>query len=468
MTWSGSGTGKRRMADEKPIRVPPSSRNAEIWVLGAVLQHPEVLPQVRTMITADDFYTPAHGQMFKAMAFMVDHPDMLGSLSLLTLVTALESRGSLQKIVGLGKREDCIEFLTDLNENYCDSVNVLYHAKMIRDHARARRFISATQPLLDEAWGIQGECDDFMVRASRQMETLTRLPDHNKESPIDGVQRGLDDVLSGRRRSIAWPFPDLTRYAKPSAPGCVTVLCGDPGANKSFLLMQCMIYWLDNDIRASMLPLEKDRQYALNRALAMMQGDSNLTSDEWKAAHPIEAQGALDMHRDRLGRLGAKVAEKATGVVTLDWIGQWIAARASDGDRIIAVDPITMADSGRNPWTADRDFLDHCETIGTRHGCSIVLVTHPRLMKGQRPTLETMAGGLAYARFSDVVLWLASHDPPESGTITGPGGHLPCDYTNHIALFKTRDATGRGMRIAYTFDKAKLCLHEHGCIVKEK
>jgi replicative DNA helicase len=455
------------MANEKPIRVPPNSVNAERWVLGAVLQRPELLPQVRTMITADDFYTPAHASMFRAMAFMVDHPEKLGSLSLLTFVTALESRGSLQKIVGLEKREDCIGFLTDLNENYCDPGNALYHAKTIRDHARARRFLSGVQPLVDEAWEIRGECDDFMVRAARQIESLTRLPSHNTESPTDGLQRGLDDAVSGRRRSASWPFPTLTRLAKPSAPGCVTILCGDPGSNKSFLLMQCMIYWLDNNTPASMLPLEKDRQYALTRALAQMRGDSNLTSDEWKAQHALEAQEALDTHKERLARLGAKVGEKPPGVVTLDWVGQWIAARASEGDRIIAVDPITMADSGRNPWTADRDFLDQCETIGIRHGCSIILVTHPRMMKGQRPTLETMAGGLAYARFPDVVLWLANHDPPESGTVSTSLGHMACEYTNHIALFKTRDATGRGMHVAFTFDKATLTLKEHGWIVKE-
>jgi KaiC/GvpD/RAD55 family RecA-like ATPase len=255
--------------------------------------------------------------------------------------------------------------------------------------------------------------------------------------------------------------------AKPAAPGCVTVLCGDPGSNKSFWLLQCLIYWAEHGIRAAMLPLEKNRQYSLSRALAQLSRNADMMSDEWIAGHPAEAREAMLAHSAEIERLGAMISE-VNGIVDLEWVAQWIAARAAAGDRIIAVDPITAADSGARPWEADRAFIMRCQEIATRHGCSVLLVTHPRMAKGQKPTLETMAGGLAYARFPDVVLWLANHDPPEQGTVNSAFGPSFIEYTNHIALFKTRDSAGRGMHIAYTFDRATLTLHEHGWIAREK
>jgi hypothetical protein len=42
------------------------------------------------------------------------------------------------------------------------------------------------------------------------------------------------------------------------------------------------------------------------------------------------------------------------------------------------------------------------------------------------------------------------------------------EYTHHIALFKTRSASGQGMHIAYRFDPESLTMDEMGWIARDK
>jgi hypothetical protein len=231
--------------------------------------------------------------------------------------------------------------------------------------------------------------------------------------------------------------------------------------------MQAMEHWIARDVPVALLALEKDRQYHLTRALAQLHNNANLTSDEWASQNPDAIRAAYAEHEGELARMGESVWD-AKASVTIEWVGQWVAARAQEGRRIIAVDPVTAADSGPKPWLADKEFILGCLATAAKHGCSVLLVTHPRMTKGQKPSLETMSGGMAYARFPDVVLWLARHDPPDTGMIHTPCGPITAEYTHHVALFKTRDCSGQGMHVAFTFDKSALKFHEHGWVEKQK
>jgi KaiC/GvpD/RAD55 family RecA-like ATPase len=447
-------------------QIPPHDLDAEACVLGSILLEPSTLPAVRGIIEADDFFRPSHAQIFNAAAYVAEHPEKWGPLDLVIFKAALESRGSLCKIIGKPTAAECMAYLDQLCQ-VPSTASVEHYARAVRDKSRLRKFIAAASALTEEAWGSHVEVDEFMVRAAHQLGDVMRVPTKRSDTPGGDVLSDIQDVIDGRRRSVSWPFPALTRLAKPAAPGCVTVLCGDPGSNKSFFVLQSVLYWTAHGVPVALLPLEKDRKYHLMRALAQMHGDSNLTNDDWKAEHPNETIEAWNIHQGELDAVGARIWE-ADGMVSLGWVMQWIRARAQAGDRIIVVDPITAADPGQRPWEADREFVVNCQSLAAIHGCTIVLVTHPRMSKGQKPTLETMAGGLAYARFPDVVLWLAHHDPPEQGTINTPLGPIEGEYTHHIAMFKTRDSSGRGMRIACSFDKASLIMQEHGWIQKRK
>ena len=452
------------MLDEADI--PPQDLVAEACVLGCILLDPDLLPKLSAVVGPDDFFRPAHANIFKAASFIVEHPAKWGRLDLVTFKNALQSRGSLCKVVDKPTEAEAMDYLENLM-NIPGTTNAMYYAKTVRDKSRLRSAIAAATELIGAAKGANGDTDAVLLDASARFEPIFRVQTERGPSPAAEVSKGIEDAIEGRRQSLAMPWPQLTRAARPVDPGTITIMCGDPGSNKSFMLQEAMLFWHEREIPVAMLHLEKNRQYHLTRALAQLGRDSNLKSLDWQAQHPLETREAMKKFHDELEGYGKCIWDNQEDDVTTEWVSSWIRARATDGARIIAVDPVTAASGGREPWQADRKLIRTCEGLAAAKGCTIIMVTHPRIAKGQKPTLETMAGGMAYGRFTDVVLWTAAHDPPKNGNVRTSLGDQNCYYTNHVALFKTRDSTGRGMHVAFNFNRNTLRMEEIGTIQKD-
>lgn len=106
--------------------------------------------------------------------------------------------------------------------------------------------------------------------------------------------------------------------------------------------------------------------------------------------------------------------------------------------------------------------------MAARAGCSIVLITHPRGASGGKPGIDSLAGGRAYGRLTDCVLWVQGHNPREEGEIEAPMGPTIYQYNRTVTLCKTRDGTGQGLAIALNFAPETLATTELGHIPKKK
>jgi hypothetical protein len=248
----------------------------------------------------------------------------------------------------------------------------------------------------------------------------------------------------------------------------VTLICGAPSSGKSFWFQEACLWWHSQGIPLAVMHLEKNRAYHLGRALAQLAKYGDLAHDEWQREHPEDARAAMEAHRATLDSYGKRVYE-SPNQITLDAVLQWLRARVSAGSRIVGVDPITAADAGRERWGADANFMLACGRLAMESGASIVLVTHPPKGVGKEaPSGDNLAGGAAYYRNSDVVLWLQGHNPPIDSEISTAFSYLFQTHNRTVAFCKTRDGTGVGLSVALNFDPATLETSEVGLIVKKK
>lgn len=445
--------------ESQPMRVPPQSIQAEASVLGAMMIHAPAIAIVREILTGEDFYRPAHQTIFKAICWMHDHPAKFGMVDLVTLRNAFEARGSLESVGG-------VEYLVALVQGVPTAANVEFYAKLVKDKARLRGAIVASTQATQDAFGGNDDVDEIIDAAKRAFDDATRAPHGRKaRSAADEVDDDIASAIEGRRNSVEWPWSKITSWANPCAPGNVAVLCGDPGSGKSLLFQEAMLRWHQAGIRVAMLHLEKGRKFHMIRALAQLAQCSDMTSDYWQNANPGRAKLIADEHREELHAFGDNVWDDPDGSITLDKIRAWIDARAQDGARIIGVDPITAAGQGDRSWDADRRFVIACQTIAGRTGSSIVLTTHPRGEKGA-PSLDSMAGGRAFGRMSDVVLWLKAYNPPELATIMHGLGDMQQEINRSVSFFKTRNGAGQGINVALDFNPDTLLFSEVGRIRK--
>jgi hypothetical protein len=149
---------------------------------------------------------------------------------------------------------------------------------------------------------------------------------------------------------------------------------------------------------------------------------------------------------------------------TLPEIAEWIGRQAAGGKRIIAVDPITAAAQGAKPWIEDLEFLLAAKKHMRQHSASLILVTHPR-PGAKRAGPDDMAGGRAYARFTQTILWIRTLYPPEDRQVKTALGPANYPVNRLVRVAKARNSFGAGMEFGFDFEGRTLRLSERGLIV---
>lgn len=308
-----------------------------------------------------------------------------------------------------------------------------------------------------------GDTRESRVRAVEQVLSLAE--------PV-GAAADLDELLeatiSGKRRCFAWPWRELTRISKALLPGTVTFICGNPGSSKSFFILEAAWWWWRQGLRVALLELEDDRAYHLNRVLAQAAENSDLTDTDWIRQHPNETREAREEHREAIDGFAPCLTVPDRPYSHLDVI-VWAKSKAKAGAQIIVIDPITIAEAGsEKPWVADQKLITELKLIARSHEIPLVLVSHPRKGAGKTPPgMDDLAGGAAFQRFAQTILWLVRHDEPKAVTIKSDHGAFTTSINRSVKLLKTRNGRGAGSEIGFNFDGGSLRFSEQGVIGKK-
>lgn len=301
----------------------------------------------------------------------------------------------------------------------------------------------------------------------RQATRYEPPPDAGKPEALAELDATLAAAVKGTRYAVPLPWPGISNLTRALLPGTVTVLCGSPGATKSLALIQALRGFQAQQVRAAALMLEDGAGYHLRRALAQIARDSSATDDDWCRANPTRLELYRTAATTELAALQKCVeALSDEQQPTAETLLAWVEARAADGCRVIAVDPITLMVHGPRSWQDDERFLFGAKRACEKHGASLLLVSHPRRMPPgharKSTSMDDLAGGIAYSRFSQTVLYLVAHES-RSVTIRTPLGCDTVDTNRTLIVFKARNGRGvEGRSIAMQFDGASLTLHELG------
>lgn len=320
--------------------------------------------------------------------------------------------------------------------------------------------------------GDKEDCVDFI----KQLETLqadvqTSIHEALSKAKPKGIASGvgalIEDTISGKRAAIQWPWSCMGGLTKALLPGTVTLICGNVGASKSFMLLQASMYWHEHGIKIAIYELEEDRDFHLLRCLAQQSRCGDTTDPDWTKHNAKEARKIYNEHKDFLDGFGAHVWACADTQPTLTQLAAWVQARAQAKNRIIAIDPITIAaHRSRSTWEEDAAFLHNIKRTAVGYQCSIVLITHP-VKAISFVDVTQLAGGAAYARFAQTVVWLESH-ADKTSTIKTPCGRTDMEHNRILHLLKVRNGKGQGVKLAYVFDSESLSLKEEGIILRKK
>ena len=196
-------------------RTPPHNLDAEKSVLGGVLVKPAAFDEVATSLQVDDFFLPAHREIFDAM---LELDRRRQPLDVIAVADELKTRGLLPRLEG-GET-----YLLTLANAVPSAENVPHYARLVKEKATLRRLIAACAEIQSSAYGDFGTFEEFLDEAETKVfkvaqqnrrETYTAANDmmeevlHNIEvraaerKSVTGVPTGfkkLDDLTAGLQR----------------------------------------------------------------------------------------------------------------------------------------------------------------------------------------------------------------------------------------------------------------------------
>lgn len=215
-------------------RLPPKNLEAEMAVIGSCLLDREVLIQVTDMLSPEDFYDLKNRSAFEVLRAMAAENRPVDSLTFLEEV----SRKGLSENLG-GQA-----FVASVMDSVPTTANAEYHAKIVRDKAILRRLISAGSAIVRMGYSEEGDLDDLLEEAERQIFEVSRRRNEvnfKKVGDIIGPTfRQIEEQFNSADQTVTGlmtGFEDLDRLTGGLQPGSLDILAARPSMGKTALAL---------------------------------------------------------------------------------------------------------------------------------------------------------------------------------------------------------------------------------------
>lgn len=324
--------------DEPGGRVPPHNIDSERSVLGSMLLDSNAVPEVFELLTREDFWVPAHREIFDSMSRL----DREGKpIDLVTVGEELRKKGELEKVGGQGA-------LLELVNSTPTSVNAGRYAAYVRDHARLRRLIAAASEIAEMSYEAAGEVSQILDRAESM---IFEVAQHGSGELFSSVQALLDETLgqleerfnsSGTVTGLTTGFRDLDNLTSGLQPSNLIVIAARPSMGKTALALN----------------IAQNAARKTSKAVAIFSLEMSKTE---LVQRLLSSEAEVDSNKLRTGRMGDN-----------DWLDLMNAAGR------MANDPIFIDDSGT---LTVMELRAKCRRLASRNDLGLVVVDYMQLME---------------------------------------------------------------------------------------
>lgn len=216
---------------EKPL---PSSAESERVILGAILLDNTLISQAIELLKADDFYSPLHRRVFKAMTHLFERGDKIEPI---LIGEELKKEGQLEVIGGIAT-------ITNLTFGLPHFSNIAQYAKVVKDKAIIRNLIKVCNQVTSEALA---EEEDAEVILDHAEQAIFALADERTRQGFAHIKPVAETVLAkvqefARREShaltgLATGFRELDQMTSGLQKNDLIIVAARPSMGKTALCL---------------------------------------------------------------------------------------------------------------------------------------------------------------------------------------------------------------------------------------
>lgn len=180
-------------------RIPPHNEEAEKSVLGAVMLNKDVLFDVLEVVEEDDFYNPAHKEIYKAIWELYKDNK---AVDVLTVSEELKRRGVLQMAGGRA-------YVAQLTLDVPSTVNAVEYARIVNEKATLRRMIAAAEDITEQGYKASMDATEILDYAERSVFSIAQRNQKSDYTDIQSVLitniQAIDDAAKNQGKVLGTP-----------------------------------------------------------------------------------------------------------------------------------------------------------------------------------------------------------------------------------------------------------------------
>ena len=212
--------------------------------------------------------------------------------------------------------------------------------------------------------------------------------------------------------------------------------------------------------------LEESLEHHLQRAVALLEDKPEILDMCWIKGNPLLANEFYERHKEKLDALACCIKSIPDRQETYSGLIKWAESQIKLGRKLLIIDPATAVEQREKPWIYDTRFLMDLRKIVVYNNAIAFVSTHPR--KGlTAPGLDDLAGGAAWQRFTQSILWIENHKEAKTERIKSACGTADILINRTLHVCKGRNAPGVGFRIGFTFGGPSLLFAEQGLVTQK-
>ena len=336
-------SGQRGSVTQVPGRVLPQDLEVEKAVLSALLLDNQAVHSVLTEISPDDFYHPAHQQLFRAMLALQDDNQ---PVDLHTLSDYLNTRKLLDALGGP-------VFLAEIADYEATAANVVQHARIVRDKSIKRGLIGVATEIVESGFDQSDRADQLLDAAESKIfeisQAKSRITFSSLHDEMDDALNYVEGLMArgGELTGVASGFKDFDEKTGGLQPGELIVIAARPSMGKTALALNiARNSAVDHGNKVAIFSLEMTKR-AL--ALRLLASEARVDFSSFRRGF-----GSVSDHT----RLVAAGGTLANANIRIDDSGM-----------------ITIL-----------EIKAKCRRLASEHGLDLVLVDYLQLAHGDTPT----------------------------------------------------------------------------------
>ena len=218
-------------------RIPPHNVEAEQSLLGSMFLSVDAVENCLALVTADDFYRPAHRRIYSAVKDLHMRGEAVDQI---TVAARLESAGDLEQAGGKA-------YLLDIAGAVPTAANAEYYARIVKRTSMLRQLIDAATRIQAISYENPDDIDDVIEESEKVIFQVTnKRVSSNFQTLEDLLKRGFDEIgeLYDRKAHITGVptgFPDLDKILAGLHAGDLIILAARPSVGKTALALNMAV-----------------------------------------------------------------------------------------------------------------------------------------------------------------------------------------------------------------------------------